>query len=91
MDHCGFCCSDGCQCGKEGGRKVSKYSALTQEILKMNRVKTDFIPIIIGALGTVPVRLEGYLKRLGIPDIVGCLQKTALLGTQRILKNALCV
>jgi len=76
---------------KKEDEKVSRYSLLAQEIRKIHKVQTEIIPTIIGALGTVPLRLEGYLKRLGIPDIIGCMQKTALLGTQRILKNALCV
>ena len=76
---------------KKEDEKVSNYSPLAQEIRKIHKVQTEIIPIILGALGTVPLRLEGYLKRLGIPDIIGCMQKTALLGTQRILKNALCV
>ena len=76
---------------KKEDEKVSNYSPLAQEIRKIYKVQTEIIPIILGALGTVPLRLEGYLKRLGIPDIIGCMQKTALLGTQRILKNALYV
>ena len=49
----------------------------------------DYTYIVVGAFGMIPERLPGYLKELGIPDVVGGLQKTALLGTQRILKNVL--
>ena len=55
----------------------------------MHKVKTEIIPIVVGAFGMIPKRLPQYLEQLGIPDVVGGLQKTALLGTQRILKNVL--
>ena len=55
----------------------------------MYKVNTEIIPIVIGALGTVPKRLPRYLRELGIPDVIGCMQVTALLGTTRILKNVL--
>ena len=44
---------------------------------------------MIGALGTVPKRLPRYLKELGIPDVIGSMQMTVLLGATRILKNVL--
>jgi hypothetical protein len=69
--------------------KVETYQPLAQEIRKMHRVHTEIIPIVMGALGTVPKRLPGYVKQLGIPDVVGGMQMTALLGTARILKNVL--
>ena len=62
------------------------------EIRKIYRVTTDIVPIIIGALGTVPLLLPGYVKQLGIPDnVIGGMQVSALLGTVRILKNILCL
>jgi hypothetical protein len=69
--------------------KVEKYLPLAQEIRKMHKVHTEIIPIVIGALGTVPKRLTRYLKALGIPDVIGSMQMTVLLGTTRILKNVL--
>ena len=70
-------------------QKITTYEPLAREISKSYHVKTEIIPIIIGALGTVPKRLGGYLDKLGIPDIIGSMQVAALLGTQRILKNVL--
>ena len=72
---------------KKEDEKVVKYEALGSEIGKIYKVQTEIVPIIIGALGTVPKRLEGYLKKLGIPDVIGGLQTSALLGSVRILKN----
>ena len=71
--------------------KKEKYSQLASEIRAIYKVKTECIPIVIGALGTVPKRLLGFLKDLGIPDVIGCMQTCALLGSQRILKNALSI
>lgn len=69
--------------------KVEKYHKLAQYFRSEHGVKTTIIPVVVGAFGSIPVRLPLYLKELGIPDVVGGLQKTALLGTQRILKNVL--
>ena len=72
---------------KKEDEKVVKYEALGSEIGKIYKVRTEMVPIVIGALGTVPKRLEGYLKKLDIPDIIGGLQTSALLGSIRILRN----
>ena len=71
--------------------KKGKYSQLASEIRAIYKVRTECIPIVIGALGSVPKRLLGFLKDLGIPDIIGCMQTCALLGSQRILKNVLSI
>ena len=70
--------------------KIERYHALGVELKSMYPgYRTKEIPIVVGALGMIPEGLPGYLRQLGIPDIVGGLQKTALLGTQRILKTVL--
>ena len=38
--------------------KVEKYQSLS----RMWEVKTKVVPIVLGALGTVPLRLKGNLK-----------------------------
>ena len=73
------------------GEKTGKYSDLAREIRKDYKVHTEIVPVVLGALGTVPKTLAGNLRRLGIPDVIGCLQTTALLGTVRILKNVLSI
>ena len=74
---------------KKEREKIETYHKLALEFRKMHKVKTEIIPIVVGAFGMIPKRLPQYLEQLGIPDVVGGLQKTALLGTQRILKNVL--
>ena len=50
---------------------------------------TLIVPIIIGALGSIPNDLECNLKKLGISYNVETLQKSTLLGTDNILKKVL--
>ena len=71
--------------------KVERYSVLAGGVRRLHHVKTKVIPIVIGALGTVPKRLPKYLEDLGIADVIGCLQTTALLGTQRILRSVMSI
>ena len=52
------------------------------------------IPVIIGALGTIPKSLETSLiavriKKEGIRTLIGRMQKLALLGTVKVVKNYL--
>ena len=45
--------------------KLEKYQDLAREIQKMWSVRTQVLLVVIGALGTVPRRLESSLKRIG--------------------------
>ena len=38
--------------------KVEKYQDLAREVRKMWGVRTKVIPIVVGALGTIPMRLK---------------------------------
>ena len=81
---------DGNVKAREDEKKL-KYSPLAEKVRSVFKVKTETIPIVIGALGRVPKRLPGFLHDLGVPDVIGCIQTCALLGTQRILKNTLSI
>ena len=70
--------------------KVEKYQDLKKEIRKLwsiRRVKV--VLVVVGALGAVSKRLDTWLDKLGITIKTGFLQKTALLGTARILRKVL--
>ena len=69
--------------------KIEKYQDLAREIRSLWRVKAKVIPIVIGALGTIPKGLNGYLKEIGVTTRVELLQKSALLGTARTLRMVL--
>ena len=57
------------------GEKIEKY--------------LDVVPVVVGALGVVSNRLDAWLEKLGVTIRMGLLQKTALLGTARILRLSL--
>ena len=47
------------------------------------------VPVVIGALGSVINDLECWIENMDIMPELGVLQKTALLGTARILRKVL--
>uniref|UniRef100_A0A0L8GBW9 Uncharacterized protein n=1 Tax=Octopus bimaculoides TaxID=37653 RepID=A0A0L8GBW9_OCTBM len=44
-------------------------------------------PVIIGALGAVSKGFEKHIKNIGVAVRLEMIQKTALLGTSRILRR----
>ena len=68
--------------------KKTKYEDLRIEIARLWNKEVSVIPIVAGALGTLTANLKN-LKELGIPNIIPCLQKSALLGTASILRRTL--
>ena len=52
-------------------------------------MKVMVIPIVIGALGTIPKRLVKGLEELEIKGHVEIIQTTALLRSARILRRVL--
>ena len=64
--------------------KIEKYDELKRE---MKKVKV--IPIVVGVLGAVSKKLDKWIEKLGIHIVIELLQKTALLGTARILRKSL--
>ena len=55
----------------------------------MWNVKTKVIPVIIGATGTISKSLRKYVSNIPGKREVKELQKTAILGTERILRIVL--
>ena len=75
---------------KKEHEKVERYQPLAQYDRKNYATfQIQIIPVVVGAFGIIPANLPNNLAKLGIPDVVGGLQLTALLGTRRILKNTL--
>ena len=56
---------------------------------KLWKVKTRVVPTVIRALGTIPKKLVGHLENIGMNLDVAQIQKTASLGTARILQRVL--
>ena len=47
------------------------------------------IPIVGGALGTIMTKFEKYIESLGIEIRIDHVQKSALLGTARMIRKVL--
>ena len=69
--------------------KKTKYVDLRFEIARLWNKEVSVIPVVVGALGTLTANLKKNLKELGIPNVIPCLQKSALLGTASILRRTL--
>ena len=69
--------------------KKNKYLDLARELNKLWNMQVIFIPIVIGAFGTVTKGLLNGLENLEVRRRVETVQTTALLGTARILRKVL--
>ena len=70
--------------------KLQKYQLLKDEFAKVWRMrKVIVVPVITGALGAVPVKFKKYMKQFGVDVRLKVIQKTALLGTAKILRKVL--
>ena len=73
---------------KELNKKVEKYQLLKDEIAKVWQMrKVIVVPVVIGALGAVSVDFKEYMRRIGVKMRLEVIQKTALLGTAKILSR----
>ena len=71
--------------------KMERYEELGRELKKLWKLTSQVkvVPIVVGALGTTPKKLEKSLEMIGVQLSVGLLQKVALLGTARILRKVM--
>jgi hypothetical protein len=74
---------------KKEAEKIVKYKDLAIEMHCMWNVKTNVIPVIIGATGTVSKSFRKYVSNIPGNHEVKELQKTAVLGTAHILRKVL--
>ena len=51
--------------------------------------KIEIIAIVISALGAISRKLDKWIEKLDVQIRIELLQKTALLGTARILRRSL--
>jgi len=70
-------------------KNIVKYKDLTIEIQRMWNVKTEVIPVIIVATGTISKSFIKYVSNIPGKHEVKELQKTATLGTAHILRKVL--
>ena len=71
-------------------RTLSKHYVRTIIIIIiMWGVRTKVIPVVVGALGSIPLRLNDNLRAIEVGIPVGLIQRCALLGSARILRKVL--
>ena len=68
---------------------MDKYLDLARELKKLWNMRVKMIPIVVGALGTVPINLEKRLEELEIRGRIETIQTTALLQSARIPRRVL--
>jgi hypothetical protein len=74
---------------KKEAEKIPKYKNLIIGIQRMWNVKGKVIPVIIGATGTISKSLRQYVSDIPGKNKIKELQKSAVLGTARILQKVL--
>ena len=74
--------------GAKEEEKVEKYH-LEREIRKMWGIRTKMIPIVLGALGTILLRLKENLRTISVNTSIELIQRCALLGSARVLRKVL--
>ena len=47
------------------------------------------VPVVTGALGETSKRLKDWLKKVNVKSSIGIVQKVALLGTAKIVRQVL--
>ena len=77
-------------------RETTKRNSYIDFVDQLQRIypkyKYTIVPIIVGALGTIPKKLKENLQKTGIktekiPTVTKEIQKLALLGTLKVCKN----
>ena len=73
-------------------KKVEKYQELAFEIRRIHGAsKVTIIPIVIGALGSKSKSSKAWFCKLVVPDFLGSVQLSAILGTAHLLRKVLCL
>ena len=68
---------------------VEKYQDLGREVARLWNVKAKVVPVVVGPLGAVTPKLSKHLDAIGVTTRIELIQKAALLGTARLLRQVL--
>ena len=69
---------------------MEKYQDSKKEIRGLWKLRNvEIVLAVIGTLGSVSAEFDRWMGKLGITCNVGVMQKSALLGTARILRKVL--
>ena len=70
--------------------KVEQYQDLKKEMRRLWKLRNvEIITVVMRAFGSVSAEFDRWMGKLGITCNVGVIQKSALLGTTRILRKVL--
>ena len=82
------CPADG-NVGRKHAEKLSKYGDLRVEVSRMWQCRTQVVPMVLGALGTVHAGIARWLDIIPGHHNLQHLQKAVLLGSARILRKVM--
>ena len=69
---------------------MEKWQDLKKEIKRLWKLRNvEIVPVVVAALGNVSAEFDRGMGRLRMTCSVGVMQKSALLGTARILRKVL--
>ncbi|XP_068190807.1 uncharacterized protein [Antennarius striatus] len=74
---------------KKEHEKIEKYQGLKEQLEQMWKVKVNVVPVVVGALGAVTPKLEEWLQQIPGTTSEASVQKSAVLGTAKILRRTL--
>ena len=70
--------------------KLDNYSELDRKSKKIwNFSQVLVVPVVIGAQGVTSKRLKNWLKKFSVKSSIDLLQKIALLGTAKVVRQFL--
>ena len=71
---------------------MEKYQNLAFEIRRIHEaLKVTVILVMIGALGSILKCAKTWYGKLGVPDFLGSVQLSAILGIAHLLRKVLCL
>ena len=69
--------------------KIEKYQDLRRELQKTWSVRVKIIPLVVSSLSAIPKQFGNRLKEIDVAAEIGQVQKTVLLGIDRIFRKVL--
>ena len=73
----------------EKNETTKHFKEMTTGRLRDYMARSYAVPVVVGSLGMVTKNLAKHLGTIGIPRKIEQLQKSALLGSARLLRNVL--
>ena len=68
---------------------MENFEDLKRELQKLRNLKTLIVPIVIGALETIPKSLEKHPNELNLQVNISQMQTTVLLNNAKIIRKVM--